>query len=204
MSKSESCREQYRTIIRDGDEVSEHNFSLPETISIKLEPGSKEYRDHLFADDDGIARIKLNEWETDVLKEEQRRDDFVCWLRNPPRQSWALCIPYEMNGEKRPTYPDFIIVRKDPELDYVLDILEPHNPAFKDNLGKAKGFALYADKEQRIGRMQLIRTGKDAAGKTRFKRLDLAKGEVRKKVLAAVNNDELDHIFDTDGEFEEQ
>lgn len=36
-----------------------------------------------------------------------------------------------------------------------------------------------------------------------FKRLDLAKGSIRDKVLAAINNDELDHIFDTDGEFEE-
>ena len=85
----------------------------------------------------------------------------------------------------------------------MLDILEPHNPDFKDNLAKAKAFAKYAELEQRIGRIQLIRTGKDSAGKDRFKRLDMAKGAVRTKVLAAVNNDELDHIFDTDGEFQE-
>ena len=48
-----------------------------------------------------------------------------------------------------------------------------------------------------------IRIGKDAAGKNRFKRLDLAKGSIRNKVLAAINTDELDHIFDTDGVFED-
>jgi len=45
--------------------------------------------------------------------------------------------------------------------------------------------------------------GKDAAGKNRFKRLDMAKGVVRNKVLAAINNDELNHIFDADGEFQD-
>ena len=108
-----------------------------------------------------------------------------------------------MDGETKVTYPDFIIVRRDQELGYVIDILEPHNPEFKDNLGKAKGFALYAEAEPRIGRIQLIRMGRDAAGNNRFKRLDMAKGAVRNKVLAAINNDELDHIFDTDGEFQD-
>ena len=67
------------------------------------------------------------------------------------------------------------------------------------NLPKAKGLAEYARDEQRIGRVQLIRMGKDAAGKSRFKRLDLSLGHIRDKVLHAVTNDELDHIFDTEG-----
>lgn len=203
VSRSEKCRKQYSDIVADGDIVSKHNFTLPETISAKVEPGGKPYQDHLFANEDGIAMIKLNSWEAAVLEEERKRSDFVCWLRNPSRQSWSLCIPYEMEGSTKATYPDFIVIRKDPALDYVMDILEPHNPDFKDNLGKAKGFAQYANEEPRIGRIQLIRIGKDAAGNNRFKRLDMAKGAVRAKVLAAVNNDELDHIFDTDGEFQD-
>ena len=202
VSRSEKCRKQYSDIIADGDVVSKHNFTLPETISAKVESGGKQYQDHLFANEDGVATIRLNSWEAAVLEEEQKRPDFVCWLRNPSRQSWSLCIPYEMEGSIKATYPDFIIIRKDPELDYVMDILEPHNPDFKDNLGKAKGFALYANEEPRIGRIQLIRMSKDAAGNSRFKRLDMSKGAIRAKVLAAVNNDELDHIFDTDGEFQ--
>ena len=201
--KPEKCRKQYSDIVRDGDEISKHNFTLPETISAKIESGGTEFRDHLFANAAGIAKIKLNGWELAVLAEEQKRQDYVCWLRNPPRQSWSLCIPYEIDGKCKELYPDFIIVRQDSELGYIVDILEPHNPDFKDNLGKAKGLAEYAANEPRIGRVQLIRIGKDAAGQNRFKRLELAKGSIRNKVIAAINTDELDHIFDTDGVFED-
>lgn len=202
-TKPEKCKKQYSDIVADGDEISKHNFTLPETISTKVDAKGTVFHDHLFANQDGIARIKLNGWELAVLQEEQKRPDYVCWLRNPPSQSWSLCVPYEMDGKARKLYPDFIIVRKDPDLGYLIDILEPHNPDFKDNLGKAKGLAQYAANETRVDRIQLIRVGKDASGQNRFKRLNLAKGSVRNKVLAAINTDELDHIFDTDGEFED-
>lgn len=201
--KPEKCRKQYSDIVADGDEISKHNFTLPETISAKVDVSGTVYYDHLFANPTGAARIRLNGWESAVLAEEQKRADYVCWLRNPPSQSWSLCIPYEMDGKCRKLFPDFIIVRKDPDGGYIVDILEPHNPDYKDNLGKAKGLAEYAANEPRIGRVQLIRIGKDAAGQNRFKRLNLAKGIVRNKVIAAINTDELDHIFDTDGEFED-
>ena len=190
VAKPEKCQKQYSDIVANGDEISKHNFILPETISARVVA-------------DGIAKIKLNGWEQAVLAEEQKREDYVCWLRNPSRQSWSLRMPYEMDGKCKELYPDFIIVRRDPILKYIVDILEPHNPDFKDNLGKAKGLANYAANEPRIGRVQLIRIGKDAAGENRFKRLDLAKGSIRNKVLAAINTDELDHIFDTDGVFED-
>ena len=179
VTKSEKCKKQYSDIIADGDLVSKHNFTLPETISARMESGGKIHTDHLFADEDGNATIKLNGWEEGVLEEERRRSDFVCWLRNPARQSWSLRIPYEIDGMTKATYPDFVIIREDDQLGYVMDILEPHNPDFKDNLGKAKAFAKYAEAEARIGRIELIRTGKDAAGKERFKRLDMA-GESEK------------------------
>jgi type III restriction enzyme len=201
VNKSEKCKKQYNDIIADGDIVSKHNFTLPETINVRVDKDGKEYDNHLFADKKGIATIKLNGWEEGILEEEAKRPDFVCWLRNPPREKWSLCIPYEIDGETKPTYPDFLIVRSDPILTYVIDILEPHNPNLKDNLGKAKGFAKYAEAEPKIGRIQLIRMGKDLARKCRFKRLDLSQGAVRNKVLKSQNTDELDHIFETDGIF---
>lgn len=191
------------SIVANGDIISKHNFTLPETISARVEKGGDLYRDHLYADAEGNARIKLNNWEKGVLEEEQKRPDFVCWLRNFDRQSWSMRIPYEIDNSIKSAYPDLIIIREDPDLGYVMDILEPHSPDFKDNLGKAKGFAEYAKDELKIGRIELIRTSKDAAGLTRFKRLDMGRGQTRDKVLAAVNNDELDHIFDTDGVFED-
>ena len=158
---------------------------------------------HLFADEKtGKAIIKLNTWEEGVIEEEQNKPDFVCWLRNPSRASWSLTIPYEINGETKPAYPDFLIIRRDDKLGYVIDILEPHNPDFKDNLPKAKGFARYAESEFKIGRIQLIRKAKDAAGKDKFKRLDFSSGEIRNLVLKMQTSDELDHLFDTKGFFE--
>lgn len=199
---SEDMRRQYDRVVSDGDVVSKHNFRLPETIQVPYESGGKEYRDHLFVSEDtGVAKLKLNPWESGVLEEEQKRKDFVCWIRNPSRGSWALCIPYEMDGETKPTYPDIIIVRTDKVLGYVIDILEPHNPAYKDNLGKAKGFAEYARQNPGVGRIQLIRMSEDAAKNKRFKRLDMSKSAIRDKVSHAMSNDELDHIFDTDGVF---
>lgn len=199
---SEKIRRQYDSIVSDGDIVSKHNFRLPETIQIHHETGGKEYRNHLFVSDvTGVATMKLNTWESGVIEEEEKQNDFVCWIRNPSRASWALCIPYEIDNETKPTFPDFIIIRKDDMLGYVIDIPEPHNPEFKDNLGKAKAFAEYARQNPGVGRIQLIRMSKDATGKNRFKRLDMSKSAIRDKVSHAITNDELDHIFDTDGFF---
>ena len=197
---SEKIRREYDSIVSDGDVVSKHNFRLPETIQVPHEAGGKEYRDHLFVSDTtGTAKLKLNGWEADLIAEEEKRPDFVCWIRNPSRASWALCIPYEIDGEIKPTYPDFIVVREDERLGYVIDILEPHSPDFKDNLGKAKGFAEYARQNPGVGRIQLIRMSKDAVGKNQFKRLDMNRSVIRDKVSHAINTDELDHIFDIDG-----
>ena len=199
---SEKVRKQYDSIVSDGDIVSKHNFRLPETIQVPHEDGGREYANHLFVNNDsGVAKLKLNTWETGVIAEEEKRDDFVCWIRNPSRGAWALCIPYEVDTITKPTYPDFIVIRKDKISEYVIDILEPHNPEFKDNLGKAKGFAEYARQNPGVGRIQLIRMSKDAAGKNRFKRLDMSKSAIRDKVSHVMSNDELDHIFDTDGFF---
>lgn len=197
---SEKIRKEYDSIVSDGDPVSKHNFRLPETIQVPHEAGGKEYRDHLFVSEaTGTAKLKLNGWETELIETEEKRPDFVCWIRNPSRGSWALCIPYEIDGEIRPTYPDFIVVRKDDRVGYVIDILEPHSPDFKDNLGKAKGFAEYARQNPGVGRIQLIRMSKDALGNNQFKRLDMYRTAIRDKVSHAINTDELDHIFDTDG-----
>lgn len=121
---SDRFRRQYDSIVSDGDIVSKHNFRLPETIQVVHEDGGKEYSNHLFVNaNTGTAVMKLNGWEEGVIAEEEKNPDFVCWLRNPSRKSWSLCIPYEMDNETKPAYPDFIIVRKDVISGYVIDIL---------------------------------------------------------------------------------
>jgi len=46
---------------------------------------------------------------------------------------------------------------------YIIDALESHGGQFADNLGKAKGLALYAADKPGIGRVQLIREIKGLA-----------------------------------------
>lgn len=144
--------------------------------------------------------INLNGWEQKVIKEEQKQDDYVCWLRNPSRGSWALCIPYEIDGETKPTYPDFLVIRKDGS-DYIIDVLEPHDPTRIDNLGKARGFAEYARQNPGVGRIQLIKMKKDAVGIERPFRLDMSKSMIRDKVSRCTSVDELNHVFEDHGFF---
>ena len=199
-NKSDACKREYRRIMADSAVVSEQLFAIPENISVREDPDGKEYDNHLLASETtGIAKIKLNGWEADLIEEESRRSDFLCWLRNPSRAPWALCLPYEMNGEKKSFYPDFLIIRSDPTVDYVVDILEPHGNQYTDNLPKAKALAEYAQNETRLGRVQLIHKTSDASG-NRFIRLDLTDIDVRDKVLHANNDDELGNIFRNYGE----
>lgn len=197
----ERFKKKYDDIVSDGDIISKHNFRLPETIRIPHESAGRLYSNHLFVNDSGTALIDLNGWERRVIAEEEQSEDFVCWLRNPSRGSWALCIPYETDGEKKPMYPDFLIIRRVGP-DYVVDILEPHDPTRQDNLGKAKGFAEYARQNPGVGRIQLIRIRKDSVGRERVFRLDMSKSSIRDKVSRCASNDELNHIFESDGFFQ--
>ena len=193
-------KKKYDDIVSDGDIVSKHNFRLPETIRVPREQEGKVYSNHLFVDDSGTAVINLNSWEEKTIAEEEQQENFVCWLRNPSRGSWSLCIPYELDGEIKPTYPDFLIIHSE-GAEYVVDVLEPHDPTRVDNLGKAKGLAEYARQNPGVGRIQLIRMKRDALGKERPYRLDLSKSLVRDKVSHCASNEELNHIFDSEGFF---
>lgn len=200
LSLSEADKKKYNDIVSNGDAVSEHSFQLPETVSGFHEQDGQNYLTHLFLNENNEAWIKLNTWEQGVIEEESRQENFVCWIRNIPRKPWALTIPYDSGGSKHPAYPDFIVITKGDEGGLVIDVLEPHDPSRADNLPKAKGFAEYAAKNPCVGRLQLIRQTKDISG-VRYKRLDLTRSLVRQKVSAALTNDDLDKIFDSDGKY---
>lgn len=207
-AKGERVQNDYNNIVASGDVVSKLNFYLPETINGFSAADGQTFGNHLYADENGFAKIKLDsQWEYDVVEEEAKGGDFVCWLRNPPRQNWSLCIPYEKANEVHGFYPDFMIVRRDTNVNnesgYIVDILEPHSDGFDDNLAKAQGLAKYAKEECAFGRIQMIRRETGVGGTSRFRRLEFNKGSVREKVLAATTNDELRHIFDTDGSYYE-
>lgn len=201
---SEKAQKDYNIIVSNADNTSKHNFVLPASLKPYNEAGGKIYKDHLFCNDKGEARIKLNSWEEATLAEEEKRSDFVCWIRNPSRGKWALCMPYIKDDENHGMYPDFLIIRRDSDGGYILDILEPHDSSRDDNLPKAKGLAKYARENPEVGRVQLIRMSKDSLGETSLRRLDLTQTTVNEKVKKAVSNEELNHIFDTDGFFDER
>ncbi len=196
----ENWRRQYDRIASDADIVSPHNFILPETICVTRESESlgTSYSNHLFCNEEGRARFLLNTWEMDVLDEEFKRPDFVCWLRNVTRASWALRLPYDDGDKKKPFFPDFIVVRKHPTMtgQYLIDILEPHGVQFDDNVAKAKALADYAEKNPSVARVELIREMKGAVpGQKVYKRLDMAKSAIRTKVKGIHTSAELDQLF---------
>lgn len=199
VNKSDACKRKYHDILADSDVVSEQIFAIPENIVIREDADGKEYTDHLLAaEKTGVAKIKMNGWETELIEEEARRSDFICWLRNPSKASWGLCLAYDKGGVKNAFYPDFLIVRRDASVGYVVDILEPHGNQYADNLPKAKALAEYAKKEDRFGRIQLIHKTTTAAG-SKFIRLDLTDRDIQEKVLLANTDDELTNIFTTNG-----
>lgn len=196
---SDRYRKEYDAIVSNGNEVSEHSFRLPEQVRPLKEPDGDKYFDHFFVDEElGYARIKLDSWERAVIEEESKRDDFVCWLRNPSREKWGLCLRRFDGGAAKGFYPDFLIIRNVLGIGYVVDILEPHRGDLTDNLSKAKALVEYAQKQPTapIGRIQLIREGRDnVTGAKRMKRLDLAKSAVKARVMAIQTTQELDNLF---------
>lgn len=170
-------------------------WDLPHSIDFVLGKDPQVYEKHLYIPEDGEFRATLNNWESDLVKEELA-NGAVAWLRNLDRKKWALEIPYEIDGVATPMYPDLLIVRKK-EKGYVFDILEPHDPSRKDNCAKAVGMAKFAEKHGgKFGRIQLIRKQKGEDGKEHFFRLNINALAVRNKLRGLTSNAELDRIFE--------
>lgn len=206
--KSAGCeakfKERFDRIVYSADSVSPHNFELSTTIKYRIpDQDGVLCTDHLFVNDEGNATIKLDsEWERTTLDEERKSPDYVCWIRNQKNADWALSIPYEMDGDKKLLFPDFLIVRKDENGGYLLDILEPHSSQFDDNLPKAQGLADYANdinNLSKLSRIQLIRVDDKAVGK-KIVRLDFTLSKIRDEVRTARSSEDLNHIFEKYGE----
>jgi type III restriction enzyme len=162
---------------------------LMQSIDAK-DPAFRNYNQHLLVDANGIYTAEMNSWEHPVIEAEISREDLVGWLRNVPRKPWALSMPYELAGEVRPMYPDFLVVRREGG-GMAVDILEPHSPALSDSYAKAKGLAQFAAKHKMsFGRIELIRIEGNE-----IKRLDLIHSETRKRVLAVDSNAGLNLVF---------
>lgn len=140
------------------------------------------------------VRAALGSWEACVLKEELAKPEVVGWLRNLDRKPWSLEILYDTGGDIRPMFPDLIVARKVGG-DFVIDVLEPHDPSLSDNFEKAAGLAKLAEKHSALfGRIQLIRKQSSANGK-HFARQEINQAATIKKLLLITSNPQLDSVF---------
>lgn len=192
---TQKVRDDFNKIGRLASNVMDQFYNLPFDVMMNLNGKGKIYHKHLYSKTGGV-QIDLNGWEDSLIQHEMHRDDAICWLRNPVKKEWSLCIPYDFDGTTKPMYPDMIVIRQI-GFDYIFDILEPHEASLNDNKGKAIGLAKYVENNSnpRLGRVQLIRKNKDGT----FVRLDLSKRDVRQKVLHAASNQEIDNLFNSDG-----
>lgn len=179
----------YDSIVAEGDEASPHSLKLWETITLPYGEDFKEESEHMFVNKDGKAVFKLDTWEKDILDEEKKRPDFVCWVRNQQNKGWALCIKYEMDRKVKSFYPDFLIIRKEGDR-YVVDLLEPHNPAFNDNYAKTIGLYEYLKEEKGIARAEIIRMEDN-----RFLRLNVGDSMIQHDVMSMHSDDDLNNLF---------
>lgn len=187
---SESVKSKYDKCTREGEEVSDHSWMIPNTIYL---PNCEESIDgHLFVDQDGKATFSLNTWEQQIIENAKKDPYFVCWLRNQDRKPWSLCLIYEMNGKMHPFYPDFIIVRRDDNGGYLLNLVEPHWKD-EDNVPKAKAMAKYVENEDgNVERFEMTRVYDD-----NMLHLDFADPTISFRLSDATkyNDDFLDDLF---------
>jgi len=149
---------------------------------------------HLYVGEDGMFRYDFSQssWERQVLEAEQAREDHVGFLRNEPRKTWSLCVPYRRRGETRPQYPDFVFFRRQGD-EIVVDILDPHNPSLEDWPEKAVGLADYAAQHGHLfGRIELIFVDRTGA----LKRLDLTDERMRNRVREVRTSAHLNQLFE--------
>jgi type III restriction enzyme len=184
----EGDRQKYDEIRGLANEPEETALVYPDAIEVKKEGDA--WQHHLYADDSGLFTAKFNTWEQQVLEEEMRRDDFVAWLRNTDRKSWALCIPYQLGDDWKRQYPDFLVIRS-VDSSYVVDLLEPHNISLKNSVEKANDLARYAKKHgDSFGRIELI-IEQDGL----LMRLDLNDHVVRDKAMRTKTEGALRNLF---------
>lgn len=175
-------------------EPAEVPWHLPQAIDFRRQPTDTLWERHLYVEGNGQFRAQLGTWEAEVLKEELANPAVVGWLRNLDRKPWSLEVPYMSGGEVRPMFPDLVIVRQ-VEGGYAIDILEPHRPDLDDNFEKAVGLAKFAERHGALfGRIQLIRQQSTAGGE-RYMRLEINHTPTIKRLLLITSNPQLDAVF---------
>ena len=186
----EGDRQAYEEIRGMATEPEETTLSYPDAIDVKKEPTT--WPGHLYVDASGAFPAKLNKWEARTIEAEMRKPGFVGWLRNTPRKSWALRIPYEAGSKGwKSHYPDFLVVREEGGK-LVVDVFEPHDITRKGTIDKVVGLARFAkDHFEDFGRIELIIIESDV-----IKPIDLGDPKERERMLDVKTTEELRRLFE--------
>ena len=135
---------------------------------------------HLYADADGEYPVKLNDWETTVVKTELGRKTTVAWYRNPARAARsALRVAYQdESGAWKSLQVDFLVVSRKDDGSLAVSIVDPHGDHLADAKFKLRALADYADEYgDEFLRVESIAKADDA-----LRVLDLKEKKVRQAV----------------------
>jgi len=164
---------------------------MPEFIMGKT--AGTHWQHHAYEDEEGRFPYDFrSSWEPIVIQEEQARNDYVGFLRNEDRKPYSLAVPYQADdGRIKPLFPDFLVFRRGPNEDLIVDILDPHSSNLGDWWQKAKGLAQYAERHGRLfGRIELI-----VVEDEKTKRINLTEDGTRRRVLSVTTSAHLKDIF---------
>ncbi len=147
---------------------------------------------HLYADPERNIPLSFkSSWETEAIAEALKDPTVVAWLRNTPRDDWALCVPWTDKTVPHPFYPDFLVVRSVGG-QLRVDILDPHDHTRPDAPRKAQGLAVYAREHGlALGHIDLM-----AKIGGRMRVLHLEDEKTRKAVEGAATNDALRLLYE--------
>lgn len=182
-----AVRTRFNLLVQASGDAAVAPWELPDRIVEKAE--GPDWEKHLYVDSAGKFYADLNGWEDELLDDAMKQPDFVAWLRNMPRREWALCIPYDLSGQKA-FFPDFVLVRKQGK-GYVADILEPHDDSRTDTWAKAKGLAVFADRHgMDFGRLIIARKKGQA-----WEYADLNEQSARERARKMQSSSDLESLF---------
>lgn len=141
-SVTEENRERWDRIEGNTKPFVETTLNINSTNSRQNKDYDK-YPKHIVGDENGWSYHKLNELEKTVVMNELKQPLVVGWYRNQPKNLLAsLSIPYDLNGQWQPNYPDFIFFQKVGDT-VKAAIVDPHGDWLGDSVARLKGYVDY-------------------------------------------------------------
>lgn len=147
--RARGLREKYDVIKLMSDKTEAVGLSIPSTIIAGR--GTDDgllptFSKHVLADNDAVAPMKLNKWETAVIETEIARDYTLAWYRIPSSsRSDSLGVPWATaDGVEKILRPDFLVFASG-DTGVTASIIDPHGTHLEDSIHKLRGLSNYAE-----------------------------------------------------------